>query len=226
MKSLVPIAHMHSDFPEKFGIPRQSNLVPALSSTIVFTPQFQNPDALRGLEAFSHLWLIWDFSEASQRDWSPTVRPPRLGGNTRLGVFATRSPFRPNGLGLSCVTIQGIEQHSTLGPVIHVQGADLLDKTPIYDIKPYLPYADAHPQARGGFADQAPQAKLQVLIPPQLEGALSLDTAALLRGLLSLDPRPPYQHDPTRVYGMRFRDLDVRFSVSEEVLTVHDIRPV
>lgn len=224
MKTIEPIAHMHSDFPEKFGIPRQSALVPTLHSTIVFTPAFRNPDALRGLEEFSHLWLIWDFSEAHREGWSPTVRPPRLGGNTRLGVFATRSPFRPNGLGLSCVELAGVQQHPELGPVLHVLGADLLDQTPIYDIKPYVPYADAHPQARGGFAHHTPEPKLQVSIPPTLRDSLSPETLSLLTALLALDPRPPYQQDPNRRYGMRFRNLDVRFSVSEEILTVHEIR--
>ena len=217
------IARIHSDFPTKFGIPRQSGLVEELKATIVFEPEYRNPDALRGLEGFSHLWLIWQFSQAVRKDWSPTVRPPRLGGNTRMGVFATRSPFRPNPIGLSCVGLEGVELHTPQGPVIHVTGADLMDGSPIYDIKPYLPYADCRPQAVGGFASAPKEATLEVDIPPELLAQVPEELREALIGVLAQDPRPTYQHDPERVYGMAFGGLEVRFTVAEPVLRVREI---
>ena len=218
------IARIHSDFPTKFGIPRQSGLVEELKATIVFEPEYRNPDALRGLEGFSHLWLIWQFSQAVRKDWSPTVRPPRLGGNTRMGVFATRSPFRPNPIGLSCVGLEGVELHTPQGPVIHVTGADLMDGSPIYDIKPYIPYADCRPQAVGGFASAPKEATLEVDIPPELLAQVPEELREALIGVLAQDPRPTYQHDPERVYGMAFGGLEVRFTVEEPVLHVRDAR--
>ena len=218
-QELRVIARMESDFPEKFGIPRQAGVVEALESRVVFEPAYRNPDALRGLEGFSHLWLIWQFSEAVREDWSPTVRPPRLGGNARLGVFATRSPFRPNPLGLSCVRLLGIEDTPDRGKVLRVAGADLMDGTPIYDIKPYLPYADCRPEALGGFAPDA-GAKLAVVFSPGTEEALPADKRAALRGVLENDPRPRYQDDPDRVYGMDFAGLNVKFRVENGTLTV------
>ena len=212
------IARIHSEFPEKFGIPRQSGLVPSLQARIVFEPEFRNPDALRGIEGFSHLWLIWEFSEAKRETWSPTVRPPRLGGNKRIGVFATRSPFRPNAIGLSCVRLEAVDPKD--GPVLVVSGADLLDGTPIFDIKPYLPYADAIPDAVGGFAPTAPQEKLTVLLPDNLAEKFPGQKLQALRELLALDPRPSYQDQPNRVYGMRFGGYQIHFRVQESVLTV------
>ena len=217
---MKPIAHIQTEFPAKFGIPRQSGLVPQLEARIIFLPEYRSPDALRGLEGFSHLWLIWEFSEAKRKDWSPTVRPPRLGGNRRLGVFASRSPFRPNALGLSCVRLEGVELDKTLGPVLHVSGADLMDGTPIYDIKPYVPYADAHPEARGGFVDQVARRRLEVDCPPDLLERAPVEKRAALLGVLAEDPRPAYQGDPDRVYGMAFAGLEVRFTVAGERLTV------
>ena len=218
-----PIAKMHSDFPSKFGIPRQSGLVQELQSTIVFEPEFRNPDTLRGLEGYSHLWLIWQFSEAVRTDWSPTVRPPRLGGNTRMGVFATRSPFRPNNLGLSCVRLIGIEQTPNQGTVVHVAGADLMDGTPIFDIKPYVPYSDCHPDASGGFTDTAGEFLLQVDFPPALLAKLPENKREATIGVLSHDPRPSYQRDPDRVYGLPFAGFDIRFTVRGDVLQVCDV---
>ena len=218
-----PIAKMRSDFPSKFGIPRQSGLVQELQSTIVFEPEFRNPDTLRGLEGYSHLWLIWQFSEAVRTDWSPTVRPPRLGGNTRMGVFATRSPFRPNNLGLSCVRLIGIEQTPNQGTVVHVAGADLMDGTPIFDIKPYVPYSDCHPDASGGFTDTAGEFLLQVDFPPELLAKLPENKREATIGVLSHDPRPSYQRDPDRVYGLPFAGFDIRFTVRGDVLQVCDV---
>ena len=213
------IARIRSDFPEKFGIPRQSGLVPQLRAKIVFEPEFRNADALRGIEGFSHLWLIWQFSAAVRETWSPTVRPPRLGGNERVGVFATRSPFRPNAIGLSCVRLEGIAHEEGLGDVLLVSGADLMDGTPIYDVKPYLPYADAHPEALGGFAP-SPKETVAVDCPPELLSALPEGQREALLGVLAQDPRPQYQHDPERVYGMSFGGWDVRFRVRGERLEV------
>ena len=217
--SMKIIARIHTDFPTKFGIPRQSGLVDELQATVVFTPEYRNPDALRGIEGFSHLWLVWQFSQAVREDWSPTVRPPRLGGNARVGVFATRSPFRPNAIGLSCVRLESVEQSADLGPVLHVRGADLMDGTPIFDIKPYLPYADAHPDARGGFAENGGTV-LAVDFPPVLAEKFPPDKRAALTAVLSRDPRPAYQDDPARVYGMEFAGRNVRFRVSGSLLSV------
>ena len=217
-----PIAVMHSDFPEKFGIPRQAGIVPALESVIVFEPEYRDPEALRGIEGFSHLWLIWQFSESVTESFSPTVRPPRLGGNTRMGVFATRAPFRPNALGLSCVELKGVEQRPGLGTVLVVRGADLMDGTPIYDIKPYVPYADCHPEARAGFAPD-PGATLKVELPDGLAAKLPADKREALRGVLANDPRPRYQRDPERVYAMDFAGVTVRFAVDGDTLTVKSV---
>ena len=214
------IAHIKSDFREKFGIPRQSGLVEALRAEVVFAPEYRNADALRGIEGFSHIWLIWQFSQAVREDWSPTVRPPRLGGNTRLGVFATRSPFRPNPIGLSCVRLEGLRLDPALGTVLVVSGADLLDGTPIYDIKPYLPYADCRPEATGGFAANPPEAKLRVEFPEALLKTVPEEKRDALIGVLSQDPRPSYHDDPERVYGMSFGGLEVRFSVDGDTLNV------
>ena len=217
--SIKVIARIRSDFPEKFGIPRQSGLVPELRAKIVFEPEFRNADALRGIEGFSHLWLIWQFSAAVRDTWSPTVRPPRLGGNERMGVFATRSPFRPNAVGLSCVKLEGVAQEDGLGSVLIVSGADLMDGTPIYDIKPYLPYADAHPEARGGFAPAAKET-IRVECAPELLESVPERQRAALRGVLAQDPRPQYQDDPARVYGMSFGGWDVKFRVRSGTLEV------
>ncbi|MGM9584326.1 MAG: tRNA (N6-threonylcarbamoyladenosine(37)-N6)-methyltransferase TrmO [Faecousia sp.] len=223
--TIQAIAYMKSDFPTKFGIPRQSGLVEALESTIVFAPEYRNPDALRGIEGYSHLWLIWQFSQAVRQDWSPTVRPPRLGGNTRMGVFATRSPFRPNSLGLSCVRLLGVEETREFGTVLHVGGADLMDGTPIFDIKPYIPYSDAHPDAAGGFTDQAGAFLLRVDFPQKLLCRLPKSKQAAAMGILAHDPRPSYQRDPDRVYGLEFAGFDIRFQVTGDQLTVVDVAP-
>ncbi len=221
--SLQIIARMHSDFPTKFGIPRQSGLVEELRSTIVFEPEYRNADALRGIEGFSHLWLIWQFSEAVRDTWSPTVRPPRLGGNTRLGVFATRSPFRPNNLGLSCVKLLGVHQTQEFGTVLEVGGADLMDGTPIFDIKPYIPYCDCQPDALGGFTADADSYLLEVDFPPALLALLPQDKQAAALALLSHDPRPSYQRSPGRVYGLSFAERNIRFTVEDNRLTVVEV---
>ena len=215
------IARIHSDFPTKFGIPRQSALVPELKSRIVFEPEYRDENALRGIGQFTHLWLIWNFSES--KGWSPTVRPPRLGGNTRLGVFATRSPFRPNPIGLSSVRLEGVEHDPKLGLVLVVSGADLLDGTPILDVKPYIPYADAHPEASGGFTEQTVSHHLNVDFPDQLLQRVPPEKRAALTGVLAQDPRPSYQDDPARIYGFPFAGMEVRFRVEGEQLTVVDI---
>ena len=220
------IARMHSDFATKFGIPRQSGLVEELRSTIVFEPEFRNPDALRGIEEFSHLWIIWQFSEAVRQGWSPTVRPPRLGGNTRMGVFATRSPFRPNNLGLSSVKLLGVEHTEKYGTVLHVGGADLMDGTPIFDIKPYIPYGDCHPDATGGFTDRAGEFLLKVVFPEALLIQLPDEKREAAIGVLSHDPRPSYQRKPDRIYGLTFAGYDIRFRVEEDVLTVVDVTKI
>ena len=220
------IAHIHSDFPAKFGIPRQSGLVEELEALVVFTPSYRRPEALRGLEDFSHIWLIWQFSEAVRQEWSPTVRPPRLGGNRRLGVFATRSPFRPNPIGLSAVRLCGIEEHPRLGTVLRIAGADLLNGTPIYDIKPYLPYADALPHATGGFTDAVKRQLLTVDCPPELLTQLPVGKRQALLGVLAQDPRPSYQTDETRVYGMTFAGYEVKFTVAQDALSVLSVAPV
>lgn len=216
------IARLHCDLPDKFGLPRQSGIVEALEGRIVFEPEYRNPDALRGIEGFSHLWLIWQFSEAVRGGFSPTVRPPRLGGNTRMGVFATRSPFRPNALGLSCVRLLAVESDPELGPVLRVGGADLMDGTPIYDIKPYLPYADCKTGARAGFAPD-PGTTLTVVFAPGTEEKIPAEKREALRGVLANDPRPRYQNDPERVYGLSFAGRNVKFRVADQVLTVEEI---
>lgn len=218
-----PIATMHSDFPTKFGIPRQSGLVDTLCSTIVFEPKYRNADALRGLEDFSHLWIIWQFSEAVRSEWTPTVRPPRLGGNTRMGVFATRSPFRPNSLGLSCVRIIGIEHTQEHGSVIHVAGADLMNGTPIFDIKPYIPYCDSHPDALGGFTANADNFLLEVDFPSDLLKILPKSKQEAAIELLSHDPRPSYQKDNKRTYGLNFAGYDIRFQIDNNTLYVKEV---
>lgn len=215
-----PIAYFESPLKSKFGIPRQSGLVSGLTGRIVFEPAYRKMEAVRGLEDFDYLWLIWEFTKA--KGGSLTVRPPRLGGNVRMGVFATRSPFRPNSLGLSCVRIDRIEQHPTWGPVIHVLGADLMDGTPIYDVKPYVAYADAHSEARSGFVDQTTWEPLQVVIPEALAAMIPTDYLGALKATLEQDPRPQYHDDPERVYGMPFLEFDIRFKVSGGVLTVVD----
>lgn len=217
------IARIHSDFSEKFGIPRQSGLVEELRAQVVFEPDYRVREAFRGLEGFSHLWLIWEFSESVREDWSPTVRPPRLGGNRRMGVFATRSPFRPNPLGLSCVRLERVELDTPQGPVLHVLGADLLDGTPIFDIKPYLPMADCRPGATGGFSDLHREDRLAVELPPRLAEQVPQEKRDALLGVLAQDPRPAYQEDPSRVYGLSFAGMEVRFTVEGGTLTVRDI---
>lgn len=219
---IKPIAVFRSPMKSKFGIPRQSGLVSELTGSIVFEPAYRQMEALRGLEDFDYLWLIWEFSENSDAKKSLTVRPPRLGGNKRMGVFATRSPFRPNNLGLSCVRIDRIEEDPQLGPVVYVRGADLMDGTPIYDVKPYVAYADSHPEARSGFVDQSEWQELEVRIPEKFASKFSEAQFTSLKQILALDPRPRYQDDPQRVYGMPFADYDVRFQVSDRVLTVVD----
>ena len=216
------IARIRSDFKTKFGIPRQSGLVEELCATVVFEPEYRNPDALRGMEGFSHLWLIWQCSENVRDDWAPTVRPPRLGGNRRLGVFATRSPFRPNSIGLSCVKLLGLRRDPELGTVIDVAGADLMDGTPIYDIKPYAPYADSHPEALGGFASTRPDV-IPVDVPAPLLEKIPAEKRRALTGVLAHDPRPRDQTDEDRVYAMDFAGFTVRFKVSGGVLTVTEI---
>lgn len=220
------IARIHSEFSEKFGIPRQSGLVEELKATIVFEPQYRSQEALRGLEGYSHIWLIWQFSAAVRANWSPTVRPPRLGGNTRMGVFATRSPYRPNAIGLSSVKLERVELHSPQGPVLHVCGADLMDGSPIFDIKPYLPYTDAHPDAAAGFAFSSRQDVLQVVCDPALLQDVPLPYRRRLLAVLAQDPRPGYQDHPQRVYKMRFAGFDVHFTVCETTLHVIAIKTI
>lgn len=217
---MEPIAVIRSDFPTKFGIPRQSGIVKELRADIIFSPQYRNADALRGLEGFTHLWIIWEFSEAKRSTWSPTVRPPRLGGNTRMGVFATRSPFRPNPIGLSCVRIEGIDLDTPDGPVIHVSGADLMSGTPIYDIKPYIPYTDSHPDAKAGFTDAVEFSTLNVVMPQELQKKMPAGKVASLIGILEQDPRPHYQDDPDRIYGFSFAGFEVHFRVEGKTLLV------
>lgn len=223
MTEMKIIARIRTELPEKFGVPRQSGLVPQLRGRVVFEPEYRNPDAVRGLEHFSHIWLIWQFSQAVREDWSPTVRPPRLGGNRRIGVFATRSPFRPNAMGLSSVQLDRVELDPQLGPVLHVRGADLMDGTPIFDIKPYLAYTDSHPQATGGFTDGLAHAPLTVDCARSLLERIPADSREGLLGVLAGDPRPRYQEDPRRVYGLAFAGYNIRFTVDGDRLTVVDV---
>ena len=225
MDALQVIARIHTELPEKFGVPRQSGLVPQLRGRIVFEPAYRNPDAVRGLEDFSHLWLIWQFSGAVRQDWSPTVRPPRLGGNRRMGVFATRSPFRPNPMGLSCVRLDEIQWDTPQGPMLVLSGADLMDGTPVFDIKPYVPYADCRPEATGGFTEQAGDFLLEVSFPPALLAQIPASQREALLGVLAHDPRPSYQHDPERIYGLSFGGYNVRFRVDGKLLTVCQLEP-
>ncbi len=220
-----PIARIRTDFASKFGVPRQSGLVPELEGRIVFEPEFRSADAVRGLEEFSHVWLLWQFSEAVREGalFSPTVRPPRLGGNVRVGVFATRSPFRPNNIGLSCMMLERIDFDDPEGPVLLVRGADLMDGTPILDVKPYIPYADCHPEAKGGFTVSVPRRTLRCVIPPELEEKIDPDKLPALRGVLEQDPRPSYQEDPERLYGFAFAGMEIRFRVRDGVLTVTEV---
>ena len=214
------IARIRTDFPTKFGIPHQSSRNDALKAQIIFEPEYRNPEAVRGLEEFTHLWIVWEFSEAVRDTWSPTVRPPKLGGNVRKGVFATRSPFRPNPIGLSSVKIERVEMDPELGPVIHVAGADMMDGTPVYDLKPNLHYVDSHPEASGGFTDRIKYKKLQVVFPEQWLSMIPVEYREALIGVLEGDPRPGYQKDPNRIYGLAFRKWDIHFRVEGEILTV------
>ena len=223
MQPLKVIATIHTDFPSKFGIPRQGGLVDTLKATVTFEPEYRDASALRGLEGYSHLWLIWHFSESVMERWSPTVKPPRLGGNRRMGVFATRSPFRPNPLGLSCVKLLGVEHTAEHGTVLHVGGADLMDGTPIFDIKPYIPYSDSHPDAVGGFTDTAGDFLLEVNFPDNLLSKLPENKRDAAVGVLSHDPRPSYQRKPGRVYGLTFAGYDIRFAVEDNTLTVVEV---
>lgn len=219
-----PIAHIHCDFKEKFGIPRQSGLIDSAHAKIVFLPEYRNPDALRGLDGYTHLWLLWQFSEAVRSEWSPTVRPPRLGGNKRMGVFASRSPFRPNPIGLSSVKIVSIDLNTSKGPIIEVAGADLLDGTPIYDIKPYLAYTDSHPDAASGFALTSDAPKLEVEISKELLEKIPTDLRQSSIDILAEDPRPGYQDDPSRIYTMQYATFEICFMVEGNTLTVTEIK--
>ena len=219
------IAKIYTDFPTKFGVPRQSGLIENLRGKVIFEKPFRNPDAVRGLEGFSHLWLIWQFSQIQGRNWCATVRPPRLGGNRRMGVFATRSPFRPNPIGLSSVRLEEVEIHPQLGPVLHVLGADLIDGTPILDIKPYLPFTDFHPEATAGFAEPVFGHALDVVFPENLLSLVPPEHRQALLEILRQDPRPSYQQDPQRIYGVPFAGLDVRFQVDGNILTVREVVP-
>lgn len=223
MEQMKVIARIHTDFKTKFGIPRQSGVVNELKGEIIFEPEFRNPDAVRGLDDWSHIWLIWQFSENLRSDWSPMVRPPRLGGNAHVGVFATRSPFRPNAIGLSAVRLENIEIDAKRGPVLHVSGADLMDGTPIFDIKPYLPYADCHPDAKGGFTDKTEFKTLEVIIPEETKKKVPEEKLDGLIGVLKNDPRPHYHNDPERVYGFEFAGMEIHFMVCEGTLTVTDV---
>ena len=229
---MTPIAYFHSSFPTKFGIPRQSGIVPELRGRIVFEPPYRNMDALRGLDGFDYIWILWEFSanksqeERRASSWQPTVRPPLLGGNTQMGVFATRSPYRPNPIGLSSVQIESIELSTIEGPVIHVLGADLMDGTPIYDIKPYVTYADCHPNARSGFVDERQWQQLTVVFPPHLQALINPKNREALTRVLALDPRPQYQDNPDKIYGMPYENYDIQFRVANNTLTVINIKPL
>lgn len=224
--TVEPIAHIKTDFSSKFGIPRQSGLVDELEAKIIFEPQYRIPEAFRGLEGYSHVWLLWQFSECADKEWSPTVRPPRLGGNKRMGVFASRSPFRPNSIGLSCVKLISIDETEENGTVLTVSGADLLDGTPIIDVKPYLPYVDSHPEASGGFALQEKEGSLDVVFPTELLSDIPADKQEALKAVLKQDPRPQYQNDPERIYGLEFAGYDVRFKVKENLLSVVEVEKI
>ena len=223
MKKLEYIARIHTDFPTKFGIPHQSGRIQELKADIIFEPEYRNHEAFRGLEEYTHIWLIWEFSQAVRKEWSPTVRPPRLGGNVRMGVFATRSPFRPNPIGLSSVRLENVEFSEKYGPVLHVSGADLMDGTPIYDIKPYLAYVDSHSEAAGGFTDQIQDHKLKVEFPEELLKKIPEEKREALLAVLANDPRPGYQKDPERKYGMSFGSWDIHFKVDGEQLQVLEV---
>ena len=223
---IKPIAYIRNDFPDKFGIPRQSGLASHLTAALVFEPEYRFPEAVRGLEDYSHIWLIWGFSKNKDAGWSPTVRPPRLGGNTRKGVFSTRSPFRPNPIGLSSVTLERIEITKELGPILHISGADLMDGTPIFDIKPYLPYVDSHPDATNGFADSVKDYQLSVNFPEDLLDKIPHKKREALIEVLSQDPRPSYQDDPERIYGMRFAQFEIKFKVENSVLSVLSVETI
>lgn len=224
--TVKPIAHIKSDFSSKFGIPRQSGLVDELEAKIIFEPQYRIPEAFRGLEGYSHIWILWQFSECAGKEWSPTVRPPRLGGNKRMGVFASRSPFRPNSIGLSCVKLVSIDETEENGIILTVSGADLLDGTPIIDIKPYLPYVDSHPEASGGFALQEKEGSLEVEFPQELLATIPKNKQEALIAVLRQDPRPQYQNDPERIYGLEFAGYDVRFKINGNLLTVVEIENI
>lgn len=217
------IGHVYTDFQEKFGIPRQSGLVDELTGTVVFLPEYRQPEAFRGLEDFSHIWILWEFHKAKRENWSATVKPPKLGGNKRMGVFATRSPFRPNNIGLSSVKLTEIEYTDDYGPILHISGVDLLNGTPVYDIKPYIPYTDCHPDATGGFTEHLHTGKLDVIFPPELLAMIPEAKRPALIGILAEDPRPGYQHDPDRRYGVAFAGFDVRFHINGNVLTVCEV---
>lgn len=223
---MKPIAYIYNDFKTKFGLPRQSGLVKEIMGKIVFTKEYSIPEAFKGLEDFSHIWLLWDFSQAKKETWRPTVRPPLLGGNKRMGVFATRSPFRPNSIGLSCVRLEKIEYDKDLGTVIYVSGCDLMNGTPIYDIKPYLAYCDSKPEAKGGFTEALGERKLEVVISKDLLGRVPKDKQSELLGVLQGDPRPSYQDDPERIYGFQFADFEVAFRVEKKILTVVKIEGI
>lgn len=219
MANFHEIAHIETDFPSKFGIPRQSGLADT-KGRIVFEEKYQNPDAVRGIEEYSHIWILWEFSEIIMEEWKPTVRPPRLGGNQRVGVFATRSPFRPNPIGLSCVKLDKVEISEKNGPVLYVTGADLMDGTPIFDIKPYLPYVDSHPEACGGFAEKRKEYELEVIFPENLEKLFDEKELKVLKQILSQDPRPSYQNNPERIYGMEYAGMNIRFRVTGNRLLI------
>lgn len=222
---MEPIAYIHSDFKDKFGIPRQSGIADMLEAEIIFLPKYRQPEAFRGLEQFSHIWILWQFDKALRSNWSATVKPPKLGGKTRMGVFATRSPFRPNPIGLSCVKLESIEYHPIKGTILHVTGADLLDHTPIYDIKPYLPYTDSHPEATGGFTETIPPANLEIIFPEELTGILPLKKQDALIQILKEDPRPGFQQGDCDDYALRFAGFDIHFRIQDKKLTVTDILP-
>lgn len=223
MKELKVIAHVENDFPEKFGLPHQSGRIESLKARIVFEPEYRIPEAFRGLEEYSHIWLIWEFSKAVRDTWSPTVRPPRLGGNIRKGVFATRSPFRPNSLGLSCVKLEKIEMTANYGPVLHISGADMISGTPVYDIKPYLPYLESHPEGRGGFTEQIVDHKLQVEISEELLGNIPEEKRETLLEVLGDDPRPGYQKESDKIYGMLYAKWNIQFKVKDGTVVVLSI---